>query len=132
MRRFKKLDLAIQLIILAVSIITFILGNFPLFMGIFFAGFLAWNLLSIVLNLLFLDIPLPKLKYRRSTILIHVLVIVLYPCLALLFHILADYYAVYLIYVSIMPFYYLWMSYREMKLLDEIYEQVTLLDIGQH
>ena len=132
MRRFKKLDLAIQLIILVVSFITFILGHFPLFMGIFFVGFLAWNLLSIVLNILFLSIPLPKLRHRRSTILVHTFAIILYPCLACIFPILGDYFNFYLFHVSIMPFYYLWMSYREMKLLDEIHEQVTLLDIGQH
>ena len=132
MRRFKKVDLAIQIIILIISFVAFILGDFPLFVGIFFAGFLVWNLFSIILNLLFLGIPLPKLKYGRSTILIHVMVIAIYPCLAYIFPTLSNYLIFYLLYVSLMPFYYLWMSYREMKLLDEIHEQVTLLDIGQH
>jgi hypothetical protein len=132
MRRFKKIDLGIQFTILIASFTTIILGDFPLFINIFFVGFLIWNLFSILLNFLFLDIRLPKLKNRRTAILIHASVIIIYPCLAYIFQILADYSVFYILYVSIMPFYYLWMSYRELQLLDEIHDQVTLLDIGRH
>ena len=132
MRRFKKIDLIIQLTILSASLIVLFI-EINLFIEIYFLGFLAWNIFSIAIHLFFFRLPLAKFNFRRYVILTHTLIIIGYPII--LFGVwegIGEYLSVYILYTFIMPFYYLWMSYRELQLLDEIHEQVTLLDIGQH
>lgn len=133
MRMFKKFDLLTQITILAAAIIMAIIENLGTAMLVYFFGYLLWNVFSIVVHLIFFRTRNRNINWHRNHILVHTVVITIIPFV--LVYGLGHFQwigMVYLIYTFMMPFYYLWMCFREIHLLDEIHDQVSLIDIGQH
>ena len=139
MRIFKKIDIGLQISIAVLALVGAIgFGWFECIL-IYFFGYLTWDLISILIHLLFFSVPNPRIQQRRSSILLHVAIIIGTPLLLIYggtliqdATLLTTLFAGYLAYTALMPLYYLWMSSRELKLMNEVHDQVTLLDIGQH
>lgn len=133
MRTLQKIDVGIQLAVLVAALFSMwiepILAAF-----IYLLGFLLWNTLSIAVHSIYYPIKLTAFVKRRKAILIHLLFIIgvpfVIPYTPHEWH--NNVFIIYLLYVFIMPFYYLWMSYSELRLLNEIHDQVDLLDISEH
>lgn len=135
MRTYKKFDFAIQLMILAFSI-GLMFFNFWAGWWLYLAAYFVWDMLSVIIHAFTFKVNIKRIENRRIWIFFHAFAIIGIPILLIYMgSIWSGAYLFlygYLLYAACLPLYYLWMSHRELKLLDEIYDQVHLIDVSQH
>jgi len=128
MRIFKWIDCGVQTGIILFSFILLLFANIGFGLLLFFVGMLAWDMVSVVTNLL-LGLP-KKLRDRRMYMPFHAAAIVL--GLFLIFVAPPALAYVYVAYAIGLALYYLYLTYRELQFLEELHSQITLVDVQHH
>lgn len=127
MRIFKWIDCGVQAGIIFFSLILLFV-NTGLGLLLFFLGTLAWDLLSVATNFA-LGLP-KKLLNRRMHLLVHVAALIL--GFFLLFVAPPVWVYAYAFYAVGLALYYLRLTYLELRFLEELHSQITLVDVQHH